>query len=136
VTTLIESIATQAGQVLAFVVRGTPAPERTTFLTPPETTLQVGYVVYAGGQEIARHMHLPVERHIVGTAEVLVVQRGRCEVDVYAEDRRLVDTRELRQGDVLIALAGGHAFRVLEDTVLLEVKQGPFAGDAASKERF
>jgi quercetin dioxygenase-like cupin family protein len=133
---MIESIATAAGQVLAYVVRGSPLPERTTFLTPSEANLQVGYVVYAASQEIARHMHLPVERHIVGTAEVLVVQRGRCEVDVYAEDRRLVQTRELRQGDVLIALAGGHAFRLLEDTVLLEVKQGPFVGDAASKERF
>jgi quercetin dioxygenase-like cupin family protein len=133
---MIEPIATEAGQVLAYVVRGSPMPERTTFLTPPETNLQVGYVVYAAGQEIARHMHLPVERHLIGTAEVLVVQRGRCEVDVYAEDRRLVDTRELHQGDVLIALAGGHAFRLLEDTVLLEVKQGPFMGDAASKERF
>jgi hypothetical protein len=113
---MIESICSAAGQVLAYVVRGSPVPERTTFLTPPEANVQVGY--------------------IVGTAEVLVVQRGRCEVDVYAEDRRLVQTRELRQGDVLIALAGGHAFRLLEDTVLLEVKQGPFVGDAASKERF
>jgi quercetin dioxygenase-like cupin family protein len=133
---MIEPIATPAGQVLAYVVRGSPMPERTTFLTPPESNLQVGYVVYAAGQEIARHMHLPVERQLVGTAEVLLVQRGRCEVDVYAEDRHLVQTRELRQGDVLIALAGGHAFRLLEDTVLLEVKQGPFVGDAASKERF
>lgn len=133
---MIESIATAAGQVLAYVVRGSPMPERTTFLTPSAANLQVGYVVYAAGQEIARHMHLPIERHIVGTAEVLVVQRGRCEVDVYAEDRRLVQTRELRQGDILIALAGGHAFRLLEDTVLLEVKQGPFVGDAESKERF
>ena len=133
---MIEPIATAAGQVLAYVVRGSPMPERTTFLTPPESNLQVGYVVYAAGQEIARHMHLPVERHLIGTAEVLVVQRGRCEVDVYAEDRRLVETRELREGDVLIALAGGHAFRLLEDTVLLEVKQGPFVGDTASKERF
>jgi quercetin dioxygenase-like cupin family protein len=124
------------GPVLAYVVRGTPAPERTTFLTPPSAGLQVGYVVYAAGQEIARHMHLPVERQLVGTAEVLLVQRGRCEVDVYAEDRRLVGTRELHQGDVLIALSGGHAFRLLEDTVLLEVKQGPFVGDTASKERF
>jgi quercetin dioxygenase-like cupin family protein len=134
---MIEPIADDsAGQVLAYVVRGTPAPQRTTFLTPPEATLQVGYVVYAAGQEIARHMHLPLERQLVGTAEVLLVQRGRCEVDVYTSDRRLVGTRELRQGDVLIALSGGHAFRLLEDTVLLEVKQGPFAGDAASKERF
>ena len=133
---MIEPIATEAGQVLAYVVRGSPMPERTTFLTPPESHLQVGYVVYAAGQEIARHMHLPVERHIVGTAEVLLVQRGACQVDVYADDRRLVQTRELRQGDILIALAGGHAFRLLEDTVLLEVKQGRFVGDAESKERF
>ena len=133
---MIEPIADSAGQVLAYVVRGNPAPDRTTFLTPPEATLQVGYVVYGAGQEIARHTHLPVARQIVGTAEVLLVQRGRCEVDVYADDRRLVDTRELAQGDVLIALGGGHAFRLLEDTVLLEVKQGPFVGDAASKERF
>jgi hypothetical protein len=131
----MESIA-EAGRVLAYVVRGAAWPERTTFLTPPECTLQVGYVVYGAGEEIPRHMHLPLQRHIVGTAEVLVVQRGACEVDVYAEDRRLVDTRELRQGDILIALAGGHAFRVLEDTVLLEVKQGPFVGDTASKEHF
>jgi uncharacterized protein with PhoU and TrkA domain len=133
---MIEPIADSAGQVLAYVVRGNPAPDRTTFLTPPEATLQVGYVVYGAGQEIARHMHLAVDRHIVGTAEVLLVQRGRCEVDVYADDRSLIDRRELRQGDVLIALGGGHAFRLLEDTVLLEVKQGPFVGDAASKERF
>ena len=124
------------GRVLAYVVRGSPSPEHTTFLTPADCPLQVGYVVYAAGQEIARHLHRPVERHLVGTAEVLVVQRGRCEVDVYAEDRRLVATRELGPGDVLIAVAGGHGFRLLEDTVLLEVKQGPFVGDAASKERF
>jgi hypothetical protein len=131
----MEPIA-DAGRVLAYVVRGSDGPERTTFLTPAECNVQVGYVVYGAGEEIVRHMHLPVERHIVGTSEVLLVQRGRCEVDVYAEDRRLIGTRELRQGDILIAVAGGHAFRVVEDTVLLEVKQGPFVGDAASKERF
>ncbi len=133
---MIEPIRDCEGRVLAYVVRREAALERTTFLTPADCPLQVGYVVYGAGQEIARHLHRPVERHIVGTAEVLVVERGRCEVDVYAEDRRLVGTRELRAGDVLIAVAGGHGFRLLEDTVLLEVKQGPFVGDAASKERF
>ena len=131
---MIETIKSD-GAVLAYVVRGSQ-PERTTFLTPPECALQVGYVVYSAGQEIARHLHLPVERHLGGTAEVLLVQRGRCEVDVFTESKRLVATRELCAGDLLIALAGGHGFRLLEDTVLLEVKQGPFVGDQASKERF
>lgn len=132
---MIETIACR-GLVLAYVARGGAPPAATTFLTPDDCNLQVGHVVYPAGGEIPRHMHLPLERHVVGTAEVLVVQRGRCEVDVYAEDRQVVATRELRAGDILIAVAGGHGFRVLEDTVLLEVKQGPYLGDNATKERF
>jgi mannose-6-phosphate isomerase-like protein (cupin superfamily) len=81
-------------------------------------------------------MHLPIERHIVGTTEVLIVERGRCVVDVYADDRRVVATRDLAAGDMLIAVGGGHGFRVVEDLVLLEIKQGPYLGDATTKERF
>jgi hypothetical protein len=123
------------GQVLAYLARAGAPPNATAFLTPPDCNLQVGHVVYPGGSQIVRHVHLPIERHITGTTEVLIVQRGRCEVDVYTQDRRLAATRELAQGDILIAVAGGHGFRVLEDTVLLEIKQGPYP-QGAEKERF
>ena len=133
---MIETIDSD-GQVLAYVVRTNGRlPEQTTFLTPWDCNLQVGYVVYPAGGEIARHIHLPVERHLVAGTEVLIVQHGRCEVDVYTDDQRLVASRELAEGDVLIAVAGGHGFRVLDDTVLLEVKQGPYPGVGADKQRF
>jgi quercetin dioxygenase-like cupin family protein len=131
---VIETISSD-GVVLAYLARAGGPPTRTTFLTPDECNLQVGRVVYPAGGQIARHMHLPVERHLVGTTEVLMVERGRCEVDVYAEDRSVVATRELRAGDILIALGGGHSFRLLEDTVLLEIKQGPYY-PGVDKERF
>jgi quercetin dioxygenase-like cupin family protein len=131
---VIETIAV-GDQILAYIAHGGPPPDRTTFWTPGECNLQVGQVVYPAGGEIAKHIHLPIERRIIGTTEVLVVQRGRCEVDVYTEDQRLVTTRELQVGDILIAVSGGHGFRVLEDTVLLEIKQGPYPG-GAEKERF
>jgi uncharacterized protein YjlB len=131
---VIETVAAN-GTVLAYIARGGPPPEQTSFLTPHDCNLQVGHVVYPAGGEIVRHMHLPIERHVLGTTEVLVVEHGRCEVDIYAEDRQVVTTRELRAGDILIAVAGGHGFRVLEDTVLLEIKQGPYPG-GAEKERF
>jgi quercetin dioxygenase-like cupin family protein len=130
----METIADR-GSVLAYIARGGSLPTQTTFLTPDECSLQVGHVVYPAGGEIPRHIHLPVERHLMNSAEVIVVQQGRCEVDVYDAERRVVATRELHVGDILIAVAGGHGFRVLEDTVLLEVKQGPYAGQA-EKERF
>ncbi len=132
---MIETIA-HDGAVLAYIAQGGVLPSQTTFLTPAECTMQVGHVVYPGGGEIPRHAHLPIERHLVGTTEVLAVQQGRCEVDVYSEDRQLVATRQLGVGDILISVGGGHGFRVLEDLVLLEIKQGPYPGKLAEKEGF
>ena len=63
---------------LAYIIRAEMAPGKTTFLTPSELNLQVGFVVYPAGGEVARHLHRPLERHIVGTSEVLVVKEGRC----------------------------------------------------------
>ena len=126
---------TSNGIVLCLVVRASFAPERTTFLTPSEYKQQVGFVVYPAGGEIARHVHLPLERHLVGTSEVLLVKQGRCLLDVYDDARELVATLELGPGDLMLMVAGGHGFRMLEPTVLLEVKQGPYTG-LEEKERF
>lgn len=120
---------------LTYVIRRELEPDRTVFVTPDDFKQQVGFVVYPEGGEIQRHTHRPLERNLIGTSEVLVVRRGRCEVDVYNDAHDLVATRELRQGDVLLMVGGGHGFRMLEDTVFLEIKQGPYTG-LDEKEQF
>jgi hypothetical protein len=123
------------GRPLAYIIRASVLPDKTTFLTPNEFKQQVGFVVYPKDGVIARHVHRPLERHIVGTSEVLVVKKGRAEIDIYDDDRTLVATRELNTGDVMLMVGGGHGFRMLEDTVFLEIKQGPYTG-IDEKERF
>ena len=124
---LIEHI--KAGEeTLAIIIRNSFEPSRTEFLTPPEYKQQVGYVVYPKGGVVARHTHRAIPRSMVGTSEVLVVRRGKCEADFFDDDRRLVATRELEAGDVMLMVGGGHGFRMLEDTVFLELKQGPYLG--------
>ena len=76
-----------------------------------------------------------IERHSVGTSEVLVIKSGRCLIDIYDDGQQLIATRELCVGDVVLMVAGGHGFRMVEDTVLLEIKQGPYTG-LDEKERF
>lgn len=125
----------QNGKPLAFIIRGSVMPDKTTFLTPNEFKQQVGFVVYPKGGEIKRHVHLPLERHLVGTSEVLIVKRGHAEIDIYDDARQLVATRELRTGDIMLMVGGGHGFRMIEDTVFLEIKQGPYTG-IDEKERF
>lgn len=67
---------------------------------------------------------------------MLVVKKGRCQIDIYKDDRELVATRELHTGDVMLMVGGGHGFRMLvEDTVFLEIKQGPCTG-LDEKEQF
>lgn len=122
-------------QPLAYIIRAELIPAKTTFLTPPEFKQQVGFVVYPAGGEISRHVHRPLERNLIGTSEVLVVRKGRCEIDIYNDDRELVATRELQTGDIMLMVGGGHGFRMLEDTVFLEIKQGPYTG-LDEKERF
>ena len=123
------------GVLLAYIIRVTMKPEKTTFLTPSDINLQLGFVVYPAGGSVTPHVHLPVERTIVGTCEVLVVKKGRCEIDIYNDERQLVLTRELREGDLVLTVGGGHGFRMLEDTVLMEVKQGPYV-ETGDKVRF
>jgi hypothetical protein len=111
-----------------YIVRAGTLPGSTTFFTPPEADLQVGLIIHDRGHGIPRHEHRKTVRNLTGTGEVLLVQGGRCEIDFYDDNQQLVTTRELRVGDIVILLGGGHGLRMLEDTVLLEVKQGPYIG--------
>jgi uncharacterized protein with PhoU and TrkA domain len=120
---------------LCYIVRAGFEPETTTFITQPEYKQQVGFIKYGAGSVIARHTHVPLERRIVGTSEVVFVRRGSCQLEVYTEDRELVATRDVGAGDLILMVSGGHGFNVREDTVLLEVKQGPYTG-LEEKERF
>lgn len=122
-------------QCLAIIIRNNFVPSDTTFLTPRDYKQQVGFVVYPAGGEVPRHVHLPVQRQLAGTSEVLLVRRGHCVADIYNDERELIASRELCEGDVILLVAGGHGFRMLTDTVLLEVKQGPYTG-IEEKERF
>ena len=41
----------------------------------------------------------------------------------------------LNSGDTVLLLTGGHGFNLLEDSKIIEVKQGPYGGVDEDKER-
>ena len=107
------------------IVRSHYEPHQTGFLTEDECSQQVGFVVHPAGHEIARHIHPPRQRLIDDFMEVIFVKRGKMITEIYNPDKKLIATREIEAGDLLVMLSGGHCFRMLEDTILLEIKQGP-----------
>ena len=50
-------------------------------------------------------------------------------------DKTYFNSKILEEGDVILLSFGGHGFEMLEDSEIIEVKQGPFAGNI-DKSRF
>lgn len=120
---------------LALIIRDARTDERVKFFSDSGDDLQVGAFSMAQGAEIQPHVHKNFARHPIQTTEVLVMQAGRMKVDFYSLTRVYLESRELAAGDVIVLFDGGHGFIMLEDVRMLEIKQGPYAGDQ-DKERF
>jgi hypothetical protein len=131
----MEYIKTKDNVLTSIIIRREYKPNETTFITSPDLAQQVGFVVYPTGGVIKRHIHKTVDRQNISSSEALIVRQGRLEIDIYDQNRNLVATRELMEGDFVLMVSGGHGFRILEAAILLEVKLGPYAGPA-DKELF
>jgi hypothetical protein len=131
---LIEHI-TCGEQHIATIIRRDFLPETTTFISPDSYYQQLGFVVYPADGVVCRHLHLPLQRHLIGTPETLLIRKGKVEVELYSQDKSPLGTWVLREGDIIQLVGGGHCFKCLEDTVFLEIKQGPYTG-LVEKERF
>ncbi len=131
---MIEHIV-HADRTLAVLLHADYRQEGIQFFTPDDFSQQLGYMNRPPGYVIPPHVHNPVAREVHYTKEVLFIKSGKVRVDFYDDDQRYLESRILRQGDVLLLAYGGHGFEMLEATEMIEVKQGPYAGEA-DKTRF
>ncbi|MEP6507810.1 MAG: hypothetical protein ABJC63_06245, partial [Gemmatimonadales bacterium] len=105
------------------------------FFTPNDLSQQLAYMRHPSGKIIEPHVHNPVDRSVQYTQEVLFIKRGKLRVDFYDNSQKYLESRILEAGDVILLATGGHGFEVLEEVEMVEVKQGPYAGDQ-DKTRF
>lgn len=131
---MIETIK-QGEQTLAIIMRRSFTRDGIEFVTPSTFSQQLGYMRRPPGYTVAPHVHKPVRREVHYTKEVLFIRSGRLRVDFYDEQRVYLTSSLLEQGDVILLAYGGHGFEMLEECEMIEVKQGPYAGDE-DKERF
>jgi hypothetical protein len=118
------------GNLMAIVV--TPGDmflgekEGIAFVTPHDLSLQLGVMKRARDHHVVAHYHEPQLRSVAYSYEVLVVMHGLIEVRLYGayEAARI----KLRDGQAIMLFAG-HSVTMLEDSLILEVKQGPYLND-------
>jgi mannose-6-phosphate isomerase-like protein (cupin superfamily) len=121
--------------LLALILRAGFRADGIRFFTPNDFSQQLGYMHRPQGYVIPPHVHNAVERSVHYTKEVLFIKSGKVRVDFYDDNQAYLESRILVAGDVILLAFGGHGFEMLEQTEMIEVKQGPYAGDA-DKTRF
>lgn len=122
-------------KLLAMIIRNNYVCEGVDFITPDEYSQQVAYMHHPTGKVIDAHVHNLVHRNVVLTQEVLFIKRGTLRVDFYDEYEDYLESRDLHAGDIILLVSGGHGFKVLDEVEMIEVKQGPYAGNN-DKKRF
>jgi hypothetical protein len=105
------------------------------FFTPDEFSQQLASMSYSAGKIIPAHTHNPVRREVFYTQEALFIRKGKVRVDFFSKQLEYRMSRVLGPGDVILLISGGHGFEVLEELNMVEVKQGPYAGEM-DKTRF
>ena len=116
------------GTLLAEIVLSEYEPDVTTFLSSPNSQLQLGVMSHPQGFVESAHFHPELNRGTCATQQFFVVTRGEIDLKFYTKDGFLHETVTLRVGDAALIIAGVHSIHVKENSRCLTVKQGPFLG--------
>lgn len=122
-------------RLLAIIIKNDYKTDGVDFITANELSQQVAYMHHPVGKQIVPHVHNMVQRSVIMTQEVLFIKKGKLRVDFYDDYKDYLESIVLEAGDVILLVSGGHGFEVLEELEMIEVKQGPYAGEQ-DKTRF
>jgi mannose-6-phosphate isomerase-like protein (cupin superfamily) len=122
-------------QLLAIIISSSFSEPGIHFFTPDDFSQQLAFMKHPVGKVILPHVHNSVQRQVHYTKETLFIRKGKIRVDFYTDQQEYFKSYILETGDVILLSEGGHGFEMLEETEMIEVKQGPYSGEK-DKTRF
>lgn len=112
--------------LLAIIVKNDYKQEGLKFFTAETSTQQIGCIGHIKGTVCQAHIHNKIKREVFYTSETLIIKQGKVRADIYDNNKNYIESKIIEKGDIIIFLDGGHGFKFLEDTQLVEIKQGPY----------
>ena len=116
-------------RLLAVIIRADFEADGIVFATPIELPQQLGYMKRPEGYEIDPHVHVLKRYEVESSSESLFIRKGKVRIDFYSEEKQYLSSEILTAGDVVLLSRGGHGFEMLEESEIIEVKQGPYESD-------
>ena len=111
---------------IALLIRSDFSSDTSKFFTDDSLPQQVGYIKHDKGHQVTAHIHSFSTREVLNIQETLIIRKGKLRVDLYSDTREYIESTVLNKGDVIILISGGHGVYFIEDSEIIEVKQGPY----------
>ena len=96
------------------------------FFTSKESTQQFGFIKHKKNHIIKPHKHNKRLTKILRTTEVILLLKGTLRVDFYNDKNKYLFSKIINERDIIMLVHGGHGFKILKNTEMIEVKQGPY----------
>ena len=121
------------GQTIAIIVKNNFNKPGINFISEPNHPLQVGINSYRKEESIKPHIHLNKQITIEKTQEVIYIKTGKARLNLYDSNKNHIKDLTLSAGDLAFFVSGGHGLKIIENTTIIEVKQGPYQGNSKDK---
>lgn len=108
-------------------------------LSEDEEFIQVAYIEMNNNHTFEPHQHIfkDSKSKTVIAQESWVIIKGKVKVNYYDIDGQHLGAFILNAGDITITFRGGHNYTALEqDTIVYEIKTGPYDGVDSDKIRY
>ena len=123
------------GELFALILRNTYEEEGVNFFTGRDNPFQLGILKHKRGTKIRPHIHKSLPKIINSVQEVLHVEYGKVKAEFYTQGGEKIESRILNPGDTVLLISGGHGFNILQNSKIMEVKQGPYYGTEGDKKQ-
>ena len=123
------------GEIYASIFDIRNIPEGLDFLTNDESFIQVGTWNYKKDKIVDEQFHNYFKRSSYRKQEVVYVVQVKIKCNIYEENTSYIDSAIVESGMMVVQYKGVHEYEMIEDSKVLEVKNGPYYGPDQDRTR-
>jgi hypothetical protein len=122
-------------QLYAFVWSLNDVNEGLEFLSDDSDFIQLGTWNYKKNFSTAPHYHLEHDKPANLTQEVVLVHKGSVKCRIFTKEGNFIDEVDINEGELIVQIYGVHEYIMNEDSIVLEIKNGPSYGPEVDRKR-
>ena len=115
-----------SNKIISIIIPRDYKNEGVNFLTNESLPLQLALITSSANSEAKKHFHPEYKRVIKQTIECIFIKKGKVMIFFYNDKKDLIDQYLASNGDVIFFITGGHGIQYIEDSEIVEIRQGPY----------